>query len=167
MSSAIKRGQEFRACGRDLLLPAAAKVSKSAGRRGGNSNAPSPAPLPSDQRGPCGAHLWIPPGASARPFGRRAKNWLAHSGIATHNAAERRVRRRRPNGRAASAGKSKRGASAPLWSLRRVGGSKGEGDPFERVPFPLGVLLPSFPTREKKVAPAGAKLPCARYFYGA
>ena len=63
-----------------------------------------------------------------------------------------------PNGQAVSAGKSKRGASAPLWSLRRVGGSKGEGDPFERVPFPLGVLLPSFPTREKKVAPAGAKL---------
>ena len=149
MSSGIKRGQEFRACGRDLLLPAAAKVSKSAGRRGGNSNAPSPAPLTSDQRGPCGAHLWIPPGASARPFGRRAKNWLAHSGIATHNAAERRVRRRRPNGRAASAGKSKRGASAPLWPSRKGGVSRGEEKPFGRVFLPSGVLLLTFPTREK------------------
>ena len=55
-----RREQVFRPCGGDLLLPAAAKVSKSAGRRGGNSNAPSPAPLPSDQRGPAGP-LWIPP----------------------------------------------------------------------------------------------------------
>ena len=151
-----RREQVFRPCGGDLLLPAAAKVSKSAGRRGGNSNAPSPAPLPSDQRGPFGAPLDSPK--------------IVCSSVRTspRDTVECRARGRQcPNGQAASAGKSKRGASAPLWSLRRVGGSKGEGDPFERVPFPLGVLLPSFPTREKKVAPAGAKLPCARYFYGA
>ena len=70
----------------------------------------------------------------------------------------KRGARRRPNGRAAFCGEIQKGAEAPFWSLRRVGGSKGEGDPFERVPFPLGVLLPSFPTREKKVGPAGPKL---------
>ena len=163
-----RREQVFRPCGGDLLLPAAAKVSKSAGRRRGQFECPLLLHLfPSDQRGACGPPLDSP---LERVLVRSDVAQRIGSSVWTspRDTVECRARGRQcPNGQAASAGKSKRGASAPLWSLRRVGGSKGEGDPFERVPFPLGVLLPSFPTREKKVAPAGAKLPCARYFYGA
>ena len=101
---------------------------------------------PPTKEGPSGP-LWIP-------------SWSERSPIrASRHTMPRSV------GRAATSewtsrlcGEIQKGAEAPFWSLRRVGGSKGEGDPFERVPFPLGVLLPSFPTREKKVGPQAETL---------
>ena len=161
MSSTVKitGAGEFRSCGSDLLLPAAAKVSKSAGRRGGNSNAPSPAPLPSDQRGPFGAPLDSPKSVCssvrtsrkelAHPFGHRNRRAFAQSANSDCD-----VRRDEPLPNGGSNG----GPVGPPWSFRKRGESRGEKNPLERVFLPSGVLLPSFPTREKKVAPAGAKL---------
>ena len=164
-----RREQVFRPCGGDLLLPAAAKVSKSAGRRGGNSNAPSPAPLPSDQRGPAGP-LWIPPWSErssvrtsrkelAHPFGHRNRRAFAQSANSDCD-----VRRDEPLPNGGSNG----GPVGPPWSFRKRGESRGEENPLERVFLPSGALLPSFPAKEKKVgpqaetpapaAPAGAEL---------
>ena len=154
-----RREQVFRPCGGDLLLPAAAKVSKSAGRRGGNSNAPSPAPLPSDQRGPAGP-LWIPPWSErssvrtsrkelAHPFGHRNRRAFAQS---ANSVGDVRMDKPLPNGG------SNGGPVGPPWSFRKRGESRGEENPLERVFLPSGALLPSFPAKEKKVGPAGPKL---------
>ena len=96
---------------------------------------------PPTKEGPSGP-LWIPSWSERSPI-RASRHTMPRSGgRAARSEWTRRL-----------CGESQQGAEAHFWSLRRVGGSKGEGDPFERVPFPLGVLWPSFPTREKKVGP--------------
>ena len=124
---------------------------------------------PPTKEGPAGP-LWIPPWSERssvrtsrkeldHPFGPRNRRAFAQS---ANSVGDVRTDEPLPNGG------SNGGPVGPPWSFRKRGESRGEKNPLETVFLPSGVLLPSFPTREKKVgpqaetpapvAPAGAKL---------
>ena len=120
---------------------------------------PSPAPFPLRPKRGLRAPFGFPLGTSARPFGRRNRRAFAPS---ANSVGDVRMDKPLP------IGVSNGGPVGPPWSFRKRGESRGEENPLERVFLPSGVLLPSFPTREKKVgpqaetpapaAPAGAEL---------
>ena len=97
---------------------------------------PSPAPFPLRPKRGLRAPFGFPPGASARPFGRRAKNWLVCLDVAARYRGVSGARAAMSERTSRLCGEIQTGGLSPPLVVAEGWGFQGGRGPIRKGPFP-------------------------------